>query len=193
MVKLRKMGTSSRQAFETIEKANKMLQNVLITGKKSRCERCHKRLADEFKCADRAINGFTVGKSRKVNTFSSMPFSYISGTFSRSHPRLLCAKCTNDVYRFIGHIPEMHDSDIFPQVTTSLDLDDLKNGLKKKAKWTIHYKGKTYPHSIRLKRKLLTEAVFAYKKQHPETPHTVKQLFRLLNGWKAYENRYQVW
>lgn len=138
------------------------------------------------------IDGWSRGKGKKKTvTYSSAPFYYLSGNFVDDLQWLLCHKCGYDVQRFIGLIPDRDRYEVFPNVSTPLDLDHFKAGIKKRLKWTLWWGKKTFPHTKKLKNKFMDQAVKAYKKKYPYVPHTEKQLKGLINGYRRYDKRYR--
>lgn len=190
----------TKSYYPVFQKASRTIADILINHQKDpKCVRCQKKLK-LGDCADRSIKGFKLGKRKKIGmTFSSLPFSFISGTFVDTPYSLLCYKCTNFVKRSIGFIPELYDDKYFPQVSApfitlgdgKIDWDAFES--KKKTKWTIRFQGKEYPHTKHLKNEFLHNGVIKYKREFPECPHNEEKLKRLVNGHKLYDKLYGKW
>jgi len=170
-------------------RASNIIINDILKNDKVICIRCKKKVCINGDCADRAVKGFKIGKNKKSNTFSSMPFSLLSGMFIDSPYNVLCYNCDKFVKRSIGFIPEKWESKWFPQVyTTWLDVKKVPTG---KSRWFISYKGKRdIPHTKVLVSKMLADGIKRYKKIFPECPHSETKLRRLLNGYKLYDRNY---
>lgn len=190
--------TKRKSYYPQFKKAATTIADILINHDEHPvCVKCRKDLSPlrDGGCADRAIKGFGKGK-KDFKAFSGMPFGFISNGFVDTPYSLLCYECDSTVKRMIGYIPEIYNSDYFPQVSsTGVDIDDFFDSLKskKKTKWQIRYKKKTVPHTKVLKAKFMNEAVKAYKKKFPECPHTESKLKRLINGYKLYDKLYERW
>lgn len=186
--------------YPAFQKASRTIADIIINHQKDpKCVKCQKKL-NLGKCADNSIKGFKIGKRKNSGmTFSSLPFSFISGTFVDTPYSLLCYKCTNFVKRSIGFIPEIYDDKYFPQVSApfitlddgKIDWDSFK--AKKKTKWTIRFQGKEIPHTKQLKKELMMKGIMKYKKDFPECPHNIEKLYRLLNGHALYDKMYGKW
>lgn len=154
---------------------------------KERCIVCHKKYKTYKKC----YKPFKRGKGKKATT--TMPLSpniYIGKLTSHEEPYVLCDKCSKRVLRFIGVIPDKHDSKVFPQIhsqaTDVKDFMDYLNG-KKKTKWQLTFKSgfKNVPNKKGLYDRLLGQACHDYCNTH-QTPYTPKQLVRVIKSYKNF-------
>ena len=189
--------TKKKSHYPAFQKASRTIADILMNHQKDpKCVRCQKKIKIPEPCIDRSIKGFKLGKGKKAPlTMSSLPFSFISGTFVDTPYSLLCYKCTNFVKRSIGFIPELWDSKYFPQVSAPLDLDELKKpkSEQKKTMWTIRYRGEETPHTKKKKDRMMNEGVIQYKHDFPECPHNQAKLKRLVNGHALYDKLYGKW
>jgi len=189
--------------YPEFQKASRTIADIIINHQeKPQCMRCRKSLKKlQDGCANRAIKGFQVGKKEKgvdANTFSSLPFGFMSGTFVDTPYSLLCHECVSFVKRSCGKIPEIWDSKYFPQV--SAPFPTLENGKidfdnfgKKKTKWTIRFMGQSVPHTKALKERMMNLGVTKYKRDFPECPHSKAMLKKLVNSHKLYDRMYGRW
>jgi len=167
-------------------KATKNIIRLTLERKNLKCRKCHKKISfskKEIKCF---VDGFKMGKGKRLDTWSEIPIQVLSGLFIHDPFHILCYKCKADVYRFMGVIPDKHDSDTFPQQITSLpDGMDIGDWLSKKTKrWEIHYKKKRIPFFKKTFAKLMKEACKAYIKKYPYIPYNQKQLIKLIKNYK---------
>ncbi len=171
------------------------MKNVLISGianlvmdkmqEKEKCVSCHKK----FKTYKKCYRPFKRGKGKKA--FTSMriaPNIYVGKLTSHHNPYVLCDRCSMDVLRFIGVIPDKHESKKFPQLHTGpmdpeqffLELDG-----KKRTQWKLDYRSayKSAPNKKGLYNKLLFQACIEYCRRHV-TPYTPKGLMRVIKSHK---------
>ena len=173
-------------------RASNIILESLLKQPVIKCIRCKKKICVDGDCAKMALKGVPIGKGKKTsNTFSSMPFSLISGMWIDSKYSTLCHTCDKFVKRCIGFIPEKWDDEWFPQVSTPwLSIEKLTPE-QKRNRWSITYRGKSgIPHSKSIQRSFMNSAVKRYKRSFPECPHTENKLKRLLNGYKLYDKEY---
>ncbi len=164
--------------------ANLVLENLK---KEERCIVCKKKYNTNRKC----WKPFKMGKGKKAPT--SMRISsqiYIGKLTSYHSPYLLCGKCSNRILRFIGVIPDKHDSKVFPQLhSTSVDSEEFFKQLRgeKKTRWQLSYK-KAFddvPNKKGLYKRLLAQACREYCSKY-QTPYTPRQLMRAIRSHKNF-------
>lgn len=189
------LSTKKKSHYPAFQKASKVIADILMNHNNNlKCVRCQKKIDIPEPCVDRSINGFKLGKGKKAPlTMSSLPFSFISGTFVDTPYSLLCYKCTNFVKRSIGFIPEIYDSKYFPQVSAPMDFEELGNPKRKKIKWIIRFQGEETPHTKEKKARMMELGVKKYKHDFPECPHSESKLKRLVNGHELYDKMYGQW
>jgi len=153
---------------------------------KEKCIYCNKT----FKTYKKCFLPFKMGKGKKKFTSQRLaPYIYIGKLTSHRTPSILCKVCSDKVLRFMGVIPEKHDSKVFPQIhSTACDPKDLRAQLmgEKKTKWQLDYKDiRNFTPVHPIYRKLLNEACEKYCKKYI-TPYTPKQLVRVIRSHKNF-------
>ncbi len=162
----------------------------LIFGKVKtvKCVKCKKNIEVKklLDCRTKWITQMNSNKKLGISD-SEFPFGIVQGMFQSSHPLVLCKLCQYDVYRFMGKIPDLYASSVFPQrATTGLSIDKFFEELKSKQPtiYEISYKGKKYKDSPKKYNQLLLQSVKVYLKKYPYMKYSEKQLVRILKNYK---------
>ena len=150
-----------------------------------KCVSCHKK----FKTYKKCYKPFKWSKKKGVpTTMRIAPNIYVGKLTSHSNPYVLCRNCSFNVLRFIGVIPDKHESKIFPQLHSGpMDSEQFFAELdgKKRTQWKLDYRSayKSAPNKKGLYNKLLFQACIEYCKRHV-TPYTPKGLMRIIKSHK---------
>lgn len=159
--------------------------------KDAKCTRCNKKIniSQNLECRKKQNNMF---KGRNFNSDTGLHFGLISKIFYSVRPFAVCCKCQYDIYRFMGKIPDIMDSSVFPRhllsVKTPKDLlKSFKNSTSK-----IHYQSREYPYTAKKLEQFRKEAVKAYLKKYPYVKYTYPQLLAIVKSSKKYQ-KVGVW
>lgn len=137
-----------------------------------------KHSIDPFKRSERGLSNIRFDRSE-------LKFLAIPSRFIVHSPLFLCEKCKNMVWRFVGKIPDVGDTDCFPNRLINFKnsewgkkkLQDLK-----KYKCKIHYKDKMYEDKPEIFNRLLKKAVKIYLKKNTECVYTELGLYRAIKN-----------
>ena len=144
----------------------------------TKCTRCNNKIkfAHFINCRKKFRKSF---KIRGSIGDSGISFGLIPKLFSSARPFVVCKKCMDDIYRFMGRVPDIIDVRVFPQHLISVNnpTDLLKSSKKSDSK--IHYKKRKYTYTKQKLEQLRKEAVSAYLKKYPYVKFTAVQLFRI--------------
>lgn len=173
------------------QKATESIVRLTLERKNLRCRKCKKKISftkKEMKCF---IDGFQWSKKMKGSmSWSAIPIQIMSPLFIHEPFHILCHKCKNDVYRFMGMIPDKHDHEVFPSKTTMMpEGADVGDWIMSKTKdWTTTYKKIQEPYNKKKYMKYLKEACKAYKKKYPYIPYTEKKLLDVVEKYGFRDN-----
>ncbi len=168
-------------------KASEDIIRLTLERKNLKCRRCSKKLKFSKKHIDYFIKGFKWGKkSSSPNTWAALPFQILSPIFVHEPYHIVCSKCSNAIYRFMGVIPDKHDHKVFPsQVTTMPEGADVGDWLSSKTKeWIIYYKNKSEKYTKEKYMKYLRKACREYKKKYPYIPYSNARLVQVVKSYK---------
>ena len=159
--------------------------------KKVDCVKCKKTIEVKkiLECRNQWITAMNKNKTLGTSD-SEFPFGIVQSGFQSTRPFIVCKSCRDDIYRFMGKIPDLYDSDIFPQkLSTSLSIDKFMDELKstKKPVYHIRFGKKEYKDSPGMYDKLLNKAVKSYVKKYPYIKFTENHLIKILKNHKLQD------
>ena len=133
-----------------------------------------------------------MNKNKTLGTSDSeFPFGIVQSGFQSTRPFIVCKSCRDDIYRFMGKIPDLHDEDVFPQklVTYNNPNEALKGliGKDNEKDYHIRFGKREFKNNAGVFDKLLTKSVKAYIKKYPYIKYTEKQLIKALKAYHKYE------
>lgn len=162
--------------------------------KETKCTRCSKKiktghLIDCRKKTNKVLSG------KGIIHDSALSFGLIPKLFNSAIPFVVCSDCRNDIYRFMGKIPDLSSPTVFPQhlwsyKTITEFTKDMKS--KKQTKGHIEYKKKKYTYTAKKLELLRKQAVTAYLQKYPYVKFTISQLLRICKVYKLHD-KVEVW